>query len=77
MSLKDWLITSDEEDECEEVIVLPENKSHGVLVDSSEPEMHQTFSRHISNIVSTLNSLENSVALDTFQHNTTRFRNVI
>ncbi|XP_047957841.1 uncharacterized protein LOC125203519 isoform X2 [Salvia hispanica] len=38
-SLKDWLIHSDVEEECEEVQVLPEIKSRRVLVDSSEDEV--------------------------------------
>ncbi|KAL1538877.1 glutathione peroxidase [Salvia divinorum] len=38
-SLKDWLILSDVEEECEEVEVLPENESRRVLVDSSEDEV--------------------------------------
>lgn len=66
-SLKDWLIISDVEEECEEVQVLPENNSRGVLVDSSEAEGHQFTNRHTSNMRSTLNGSENSDADDTVQ----------
>ncbi|XP_042020183.1 uncharacterized protein LOC121767919 isoform X1 [Salvia splendens] len=38
-SLKDWLIHSDVEEECEDVRVLPENESRRILVDSSEDEV--------------------------------------
>lgn len=68
ISLKDWLTTSNVEEECEEVKLIPENKSRAVLVDSSEVERRQfTSNRHTSSMRSTLISLENSDDRDTVQ----------
>ncbi|XP_057769893.1 uncharacterized protein LOC130989808 isoform X2 [Salvia miltiorrhiza] len=61
-SLKDWLIISDVEEECEEVKVLPEIKSRGDLV-----ERHRSTKRHTSDMRSTLNGLESIDDHDTVQ----------
>ncbi|KAH6774652.1 hypothetical protein C2S51_013056 [Perilla frutescens var. frutescens] len=67
-SVKDWLTASNVEEECEEVKVIPENKSRGVLVDNSEVERHQfTSNRNASNSRTTLIDLENTDVHDTVQ----------
>ncbi|KAH6774654.1 zinc finger RING family protein / BRCT domain-containing protein [Perilla frutescens var. hirtella] len=62
-SVKDWLTASNVEEECEEVKVIPENKSRGVLV-----ERHQfTSNRNASNSRTTLIDLENTDVHGTVQ----------
>ncbi|KAI3452141.1 hypothetical protein Pfo_008806 [Paulownia fortunei] len=65
ISMKDWLLTSNVEEDCEEVKVLPENNSSGNLSDSSDVERNQHASnRHASNIRCFLSGQVNSDASD-------------
>lgn len=64
-SMKDWLLTSNVKEEHEEVKVLLENKTSGVLFDSSDVERHlYTSNRHTSDIRCSLIGQDNADAHD-------------
>lgn len=65
LSMKDWLITPNMEEDCKEVKVLPRNNRSRILSDSSDIEGQQgTSTRHASDIRCFLSGQDTSDAWD-------------